>query len=96
MPGRAQESGLLVLFLALPLTSSNIWGKIRLSRETNLASGSSWFGGRTNPCLIQHVECHGWAVLDSTKGFSNSEEFEAGRLNDSPKDPRQLSGKAHA
>lgn len=38
MPGSAQESGLLVLFLALPLTPSNIWNKILLSRETNLAS----------------------------------------------------------
>lgn len=41
------------------------------------------------------MECHGRAVLDSTKGFSYSEEFEAGRLNDSPKGPQQFSGKAH-
>lgn len=34
---RSQDS--LVLFLALPLTPSNIWSKILLSREANLASG---------------------------------------------------------
>lgn len=33
-------------------------------------------------------------MLDSTKGFFNPEEFEAGRLDDSPKGPQQLSGKA--
>lgn len=74
---------------------SNIWSKILLSRESSLASGEQlvWRLNKSklNPTCGSAME----AVLSSTKGFSNSEEFEAGRLNDASGGPQQLSGKAH-